>query len=758
MSTVYLAEQLNFERPVALKILTANRAETEQFGQRFLREAKIAASLSHPNIVTVHDTGTIDGSYFLAMEYLPGGDLRTRIQSGVPLLEALDIVTAMADAVDYACEQGVVHRDLKPANLMFRQDGTLAIVDFGIARDITSDTEVTRVGTILGTPRYMSPEQSLGQPVDIRSDLYSIGIVFYEMLSGDVPFKASSAAGVGAQHITSEVPPLPSETSLFQGIVDKTLAKQPDERYQSGDELIDDIERLREEMPADLATTILLSKPQADSNYSLGSSASNIRSKRRRTRSRNSRIRESGGPRFAYLSTALIALLVSAAVGGGFYWLSQKGLDSPIFDETPDPVVVPRQIESEPASIALADMDIERISKDSEKLIALANQTLEKAELALDERRLKTASGYLDIVSSLGVESDDVVLRLKVASLERDRLAELEMETEALAKNFDKLMRDGRLYYPVDNSAFTVIETIQEAFPDFPELGAMRDRLHATARSAIRKELANGRVSAAQTLLAQMKGKAPDSLYQSLSAETKRLKSKTDTREMELADLRKKIREMEALSAPVAAQRGELLDAYEQLLRSQPKDKAARQGLVRALDNELALAEKALVADDLSAASEALENLRTKGRESERSETLRRQLVQVSNSRRIAEQQLSSVLGILNNLGELDSRKSTAYHAAQAANLISAYRTLRSAQKQYPKLPDAQSVMRRLDEAYTQRFNAFANPESQELAMVYHKALSEAKLELSNVDSLIIRFDEKIEGLKKSRRRSYTTF
>ncbi len=758
MSTVYLAEQLNFERPVALKILTANRAETEQFGQRFLREAKIAASLSHPNIVTVHDTGTIDGSYFLAMEYLPGGDLRTRIQSGVPLLEALDIVTAMADAVDYACEHGVVHRDLKPANLMFRQDGTLAIVDFGIARDITSDTEVTRVGTILGTPRYMSPEQSLGQAVDIRSDLYSIGIVFYEMLSGDVPFKASSAAGVGAQHITSEVPPLPIETSLFQGIVDKALAKQPDERYQSGEELIDDIERLREEMPEDLATTILLSKPQADSNYSLGSSASNIRSKRRRTRSRNSRIREAGEPRFAYLSTALIALLVSAAVGGGFYWLSQRGLDSMLLDETSETAMTLEHVESEPISVPLVDMAIEADSADDEKLVALANQTLEKAELALDERRVKTASGYLDIVRSLGVESEEVILRLKVASLERDRLAELEMETEALAKNFDKHMREGRLYFPVDDSAFAVIETIQEALPDLPELGAMRDRLHATTKSTIRKELANGRVSSAQTLLAQMKGKAPDSLYQSLSAETRQIKRKSDTHKMEVADLQKSIREMELLSAPVAAQRGELMGAYEQLLRLKPKDKAARQGLAKALDTELALAEKALASDDLSAASEALNNLRTKDRDSERAEALRKQLAQARSSRRIAEQQLSSALSVLDSLGEVDSKRSTAYHAAQAANLISAYRSLRSAQAQYPKLPDAQSVMRRLDEAYALRFNAFANPESQELAMVYHKALSEAKLDLSNVDTLIVRFEEKIEDLKKSRRRSYTTF
>jgi len=255
MATVYLALQTCFEREVALKVMAPHLSANPAFGERFLREARIVSRLKHPNIVTVFDVGIHAGFHYLAMEYLPGRDLKHK-RFDLNLLEALQVVHDIAQALDYAGRKGYVHRDVKPENIMLLEDGERAVLmDFGVARAADVVSDMTQTGVAVGTPHYMSPEQARGAVVDHRADLYSLGVVFFVLLTGDVPYDAGSAVGVGIKHISEPVPRLPDHLSIFQPIVDRALAKNPDDRYQSGNEFIADLDGL----PADL---ILLAMEQ----------------------------------------------------------------------------------------------------------------------------------------------------------------------------------------------------------------------------------------------------------------------------------------------------------------------------------------------------------------------------------------------------------------------------------------------------------------------------------------------------------------
>jgi len=193
MANVFLAIQESFERHVALKVMSPLLNSDPSFAARFKREARIVAQLSHASIVPVFDVGEHQWHHYLSMEYLPGGDLKRRIlQGGGDLNLALNVCTALSAALDLAHRKGFVHRDIKPANILFRADGTPVLTDFGIARVFDSGRSMTVAGMLVGTPSYMSPEQVKGLELDGRSDLYSIGIVFFEILTGSVPFNADS--------------------------------------------------------------------------------------------------------------------------------------------------------------------------------------------------------------------------------------------------------------------------------------------------------------------------------------------------------------------------------------------------------------------------------------------------------------------------------------------------------------------------------------------------------------------------------------
>ncbi len=245
MARVYLAVQKKFGRLVAIKVVSPEYTADPSFGKRFVREARIIAQLSHPNIVQVHDAGVNDQCYYLVMEYLRGGDLNRRLKRGLHMQAAISVVKDIARGLDNAHSKGFVHRDIKPENILFREDGSAVLSDFGVARVISSGASITRHGTVVGTPQYMSPEQATGRPLDGRSDIYSLGVVFYRMLTGEVPFKADSAVAVGIRHLQDPVPRLPGHLSSMQNVVDRFLAKKPEARFQTGAEVIEALDGVR---------------------------------------------------------------------------------------------------------------------------------------------------------------------------------------------------------------------------------------------------------------------------------------------------------------------------------------------------------------------------------------------------------------------------------------------------------------------------------------------------------------------------------
>lgn len=251
MARVYLARHIGLDRLVAIKVLSKDLDGDKSFSDRFMREARIVANLTQQNIITVHDVGVHNEFHYIAMEYLPGETLDDKIKKKLDINQVLGITKQIAQALDFAHKKGIVHRDVKPDNILFREDGTAVLTDFGIARAAKSETKMTATGTVIGTPHYMSPEQAQGQEIGPWSDLYSLGIVLYEMLSGEVPFDADSTIAVVFKHITEPVPDLPEAYAQYQPLVNTLLAKEPAARYQSGREVIADIECLdRGESPA----------------------------------------------------------------------------------------------------------------------------------------------------------------------------------------------------------------------------------------------------------------------------------------------------------------------------------------------------------------------------------------------------------------------------------------------------------------------------------------------------------------------------
>src|SRR5258707_11738541 len=254
MADVYLAHDQLLGREVAVKVLHQHFAADHEFVERFRREASSAAALSHPNIVGIFDRGEWNGTYYIAMEYVAGRSLKSIVRETGPLdpAVAIDIVIQILRAAQFAHKRGVIHRDLKPHNVILDEDGRVRVTDFGIARAGASDMTLT--GSIMGTAQYLSPEQAQGYPVSAASDLYSVGVILYELLTGAVPFEGESAVAIAFKQVSAEPRP-PSELNpalpaSLDAVVLRALAKDPAQRYADAGELIAALEQERQALPA----------------------------------------------------------------------------------------------------------------------------------------------------------------------------------------------------------------------------------------------------------------------------------------------------------------------------------------------------------------------------------------------------------------------------------------------------------------------------------------------------------------------------
>lgn len=246
MSSVYLAIQFSIGREVALKVLSPELRDDPNFAERFYREANIVGTLSHPNVISIYDIGKHQQNFYMAMDYLPGAACSDLIKAGlVTPAKALKIVKDIAAALVYVHKQGYLHCDVKPDNILFRSDGSAVLTDFGITREIHGITNST---TISGTPHYMSPEQAQGKKLELSSDIYSLGVLLYELLTGKPPYTGADAIAVAIKHVSAPVPTLPSEFKDFQPLINRMMHKRPSARFSNTQALIEAIDYIGAEL------------------------------------------------------------------------------------------------------------------------------------------------------------------------------------------------------------------------------------------------------------------------------------------------------------------------------------------------------------------------------------------------------------------------------------------------------------------------------------------------------------------------------
>ena len=335
MADVWRARDTDLDRDVAIKVLHENYARDKEFVERFRREASAAAGLQHQNVVSVYDRGSWEDTYYIAMELIEGSALRDLINRGLDVGESIEVTRQVLAAAGFAHSRGIVHRDLKPMNVLIDREGRIRVTDFGIAR--AGDSEITRTGSVMGTAQYISPEQAQGMDVGPTSDIYSIGIVLFEMLTGRVPFNGENAVAIAMKQVTEE-PPLPSSLNPAVGpaldaVVMRALAKDPAQRFQSAAEM-----------------TAALDSAEADPEHGGHTQAFAAMVAADEGKSRRKR----------WLIAAAIALLAAAAVAAYF-------LTRPEMVEVPD---VTGEPEAE-ATLAIQDAglevgDVNRVENDAD--------------------------------------------------------------------------------------------------------------------------------------------------------------------------------------------------------------------------------------------------------------------------------------------------------------------------------------------------------------------------------------------------------
>ena len=447
MANVYLAEDEDLGRRVAIKILNERYANDDLFIERFRREAKSAAGLSHPNIVSIYDRGQAEGTYYIAMEVIEGRSLKELIltRGALPVDTAIGYAKQLLEALRFAHRHGIIHRDIKPHNVLVSADQhvkanepRLKVTDFGIARHGAS--QMTEAGSIMGTAQYLSPEQARGAPVTAASDLYSAGVVLYEVLTGKVPFTGDSAIEIAMKHV-NELPRPPSSLRAeipqeLDQIVLRALAKEPEDRYQTAEEFIEDLERVEAGLPISRATataaTALLAAPVGDATEVLAADSPTrvapppsapVTPRRPPTYPPPGPYDEPPRKRRRWVPWLLVLLLLAAAAFAGWWVYNQ--IQEQL--EASEPVAVPlvEGLEREPAIALLERAGLEaevreEASPDVRRNIVISQSPEAGARIAKGEKVtivVSTGPRLVQVPRVVGLTFDEAIQVLEVAGL-----------------------------------------------------------------------------------------------------------------------------------------------------------------------------------------------------------------------------------------------------------------------------------------------------------------------------------------------------
>lgn len=734
MSTVYLALQESVQREVALKIMAGSLLGDEEFGERFLREARIAASLRHPNVVHVYDVAQHGDHHYMAMEHVPGGPVINRRGPRRDYRFALRVIREIASALDYAHRRGVVHRDIKPDNILLREDGSAVLTDFGIARAGDS-MRMTRTGAIIGTPHYMSPEQARGQPLDGRADLYSLGVVFYQLLLGEVPYQADDSVAVGIMHITAPLPRLPAQLIELQPLLDRLLAKEPAQRFNTGAEIVaalDTVATLDPELPeppargrtpkpsVSDATPTLVTPPEVRGGRgqsradgpSLGAldalhaHESGPRA-RAAPRSGTVRGRSSRGPlRWAVWLLPLLVLalgvtfqdrlrpLWSGSDRGEQLARAESALQAGrLQDDDRGPGA--RSLYN---AILAAEPDHESAR---EGLRRVGRAHLQSAQQHLDAGAVETARRELEYARMLGVGSDELAL------VERELAANVGRESamEELSRRIDAAaaaLSAGRIEEP-GTGAIALYQQALALDPANPVARAGLREALAPVLEMARADIESGRYAEGERRLAAVVQVDPANhlLPELRAALAEARKGRTD----QIAALLQEARQRSARAQFTTPVGRSAQDSFRAVLALDPDNVEAREGLRRMGQDLLRRAETASADFDFEAAEAALDSaaLLTPppaglGRARERMEDARRSYSRVAGSSAADPKRVDALIA--------EAEAAIAQGRLLQPPGESAYDSLRAALALAPSDPRARSLLQQLPAQALQRFDA----------------------------------------------------
>ncbi len=605
MARVYLAVQKKFGRLVALKVMSADYSKDPNFRKRFVRESRINAQLSHPNIVQVYDVGLHENYLYLVMEYLRGGDLNDKLKTGLHIQDLIRVVRDISRALDFAHDKGYIHRDIKPENILFREDGSAVLTDFGIAKVVDSGANLTRHGTVVGTPQYMSPEQAAGRKLDGRSDIYSLGVVFYRMLTGDVPFKADSAVAIGIKHLQDPVPKLPTHLNTFQPTIDRFLDKDVEQRFQSGEEINEALDEIHAEglipnsvLKTEVVTTAEIAAVGTDAITKVGDP---IRAEREHD-SPGSNSRTTGFLVALFLAVGLGAFLVVPG-SPGVAWLD--GVSRPATRSLSSAWSNAQSIATDPnQSLTSVMASYQRVldidPKHTESLAAIAGLADRwKTEIADNIERGDLAQASAKLAEAETILAQDAEL----AELER-RLSNRRLALKLFAEGKAQLQSGGESNPEAARKAIQNFQEVLRLHPGNLGAAAELDRLANSFTQLARRAVREGNITDAMGYVDT--ASAANNQLPLLATVREDLKTAGDV-ESTISDLLREARAYRESNKLINPPGANAAESYHRVLATAVNNTLAKQGLAEVETQIFAEANRLLVAGQIAEASAIVE-------------------------------------------------------------------------------------------------------------------------------------------------------